>query len=185
MKRVGCALLLLGVAGAVSAQTIGAYLGAAHGRFSLRATEEINGVRVTADDSAPVWKAYVGLRFLPYMAVQLDHADLGTVTGNASVATARAEARATSLSLVLYVPLANRLDLFARAGGAYSELETGITVPGMRSLSDRHTATAPTYAAGFDVRVTPHVSLRAEWERIDGGDDIDAEQWNAGVMYSF
>lgn len=189
MKRTGCAALLLGAAGTVWGQTDafspGPYVGISAGQFTLSGTKNVDRRQITAEDRASSWKAYLGLRTSRYFGIELDYSDLGRVEAAAVTAEAWAETRAIGLTAVFYLPLGQRLSLFARGGGAYCELRAHVREAGEPVSSERFTGTAPTYAAGLDLRLAHGLSLRAEWEHIYGGDDVEAEQWNAGVKYAF
>lgn len=141
-------------------------------------------------DNRTAVRLFAGLRITPNLAVEADYADLGTLKGHALwhgvdpffqfERFTRVEARAAGLSLVGSVPLASRLELFARAGAAYAWVDydthgnafirnpggggvTSFPSPKPPNLSGN--GTVGLLALGLEHRFTDRWSVRAEWAR--------------------
>jgi opacity protein-like surface antigen len=132
------------------------------------------------DKTSTGWKAYAGLRFNRYLALEAGYADLGKATFNTTIVAAPPgtvpvppfplDASATAdgefLSGIVEVPFSQSFSLFVKAGGFrstahYTEIfsETGVT-----RLSRSTTRTDLDYGAGFRWMFSRIVGLRLEWE---------------------
>lgn len=126
------------------------------------------------------WKAYAGVRFNRFLAVEAGYADLGKATFNTTIVAAppgtvpappfplhaSATADGEFLSGILEVPFSQEFSLFLKAGGFrsttyYTEI---FTETGMTRLSRSETRTDLDYGAGFRWMFSQIVGIRLEWE---------------------
>jgi opacity protein-like surface antigen len=141
-------------------------------------------------------RAFAGMRLAPWIALEADWADMGSVLWHATrygisfppagqlraELTGQVHFRSASLSILGSLPLSEQFDAFARAGVAYTKTyyhsegtsflpqadgtQTSFRTP----VPDDSTArqTRPLLAIGAQYRAADRWSLRAEWARYFG-----------------
>ena len=174
MKSTKSALAILGFfaaaafAGSAAAQeNRGVYLGGASGVAQY--TDACQNLGVACDDRDAAWRFFGGYRFNQTFSAELGYADLGVVTGDGGVATARAETKAWDLVGLVSVPVVGGLSILGKLGAYRARVSTDVA---------GSTNTAFTYGAGLGYELG-RIGLRAEWQRYDsvgggttGRDDI-------------
>ncbi len=189
--------LSLMAAAADAADLLGLYVGGAIGESHVR----FDGLDFQENYSA--WKLLAGIRPLAWVGAEFDYMDFGrssasgqitlpVVTSPTPFAKATADAQATALYGLLYLPLPlPLLDIYGKAGVARLQSSVGATrtLPELfcqdptcrfqRSVIDVHLA----YGVGVQVKVT-HFAVRAEYERISVSSG-DPDLLSLGLSWSF
>ena len=146
------------------------------------------------DDSDTGWKAFVGFRFVKFLAIEADFIDVGGVSIAATSdgsgpdflagsvgATAKVDGyRVSALGII---PIGQRFSILARYGVFYWDATATISNGGM-------TAVAPDddsddfFGAGVAWQLKSSASLRLEYELMTV-DDTDIDTVSAGVAFRF
>lgn len=158
----------------------------------LLAQEGITG-STTVDDSDTAWKIFGGYRMNANFGLELAYMDYGTISTD-SVITAPSsgtvgidlDTTAWLLDAVGYLPVGNGFEIFGKVGVAMWNIDGSFSATGGGSSftgsadddgNDFHFGVGATYA------VTDTIGVRAEWERVNGDDNLDA--WTLGAQMSF
>jgi hypothetical protein len=136
------------------------------------------GATVSIDDRKLAGKAYAGISFNSYIALEAAYVDLNRVRTHSTAATADIagfvaavtaihpySARGGSLSALVSLPVVGGLSVFARGGGFAWHGEINAAIPGSDADSSRKTGLAGVMGAGIEFAFTKQLALRAEWER--------------------
>lgn len=195
------ALSLAILAPAAFAQS-GFYIGASSGTTKLKVEGEVQlptepPSNPTISDSDKGVRGFVGYRFGRYLALELGYADLGSFGDkyprpdlfNASPVEVNADAKATDLSVVGILPLADdRVDLYAKLGFAQWDLKVRAVDPldpafGVDSFKEDGTDTV--YGAGvrFNLLESRKLGLDLGYSRYDLGKSLT--YLSGGVSYRF
>src|SRR5689334_9909595 len=157
---------------------LGFYFGAAGGRSDLRV--------IDVGTSHPTgWTAFVGLRPISYLGAELAYIDFGSQSVQADVptglpelssVTARVDSRqrAATASALVYAPLSNLFDLYAKAGVAHMQTRVGVSIScdagsscDSFAGSGHYTQTDTRFIYGAGAQVNIHlVAIRLEYQRI-------------------
>lgn len=139
----------------------------------------------TFDDHDIALKAFGGYRFNPWLAVEVNYADLGesrlvTTIATTNPTSSGVAALTRSISgfgadVVVSAPLGDRASIFGRVGAVRSRLEARTALSGnivftngdtsQRERTVTQTETVARYGLGFDWMLGPNLGLRAEYER--------------------
>jgi hypothetical protein len=147
----------------------------------------VNGSHVHSDfdDTDTAWKAGIGYRILPWLAVEANYADLGRVNLRTSLlggdpplpAAIALERKVTGFGAdaVFSAPLAPAFAIYGRAGAFRAHLETRAALSGNivftngnvedRSRSSTLNETVARFGAGLHWRAWRGGGLHVEWER--------------------
>lgn len=186
------AACLLGANIAAAAEPNAWYVGGAVGQSSFRSdlSAQINraydgsGFTVdkagVTDNSDTGWKVYGGWQFHRNAAVELGYLDFGRATTHYEVVvpaqgTAIRDGKyrmsGVELSLVAIAPIGERASVFAKAGALASKLkysESGVDQFGApASFSADDDQVRLVWGLGGSVSLTPSVSARLEWQRVE------------------
>ncbi len=153
------------------------YLGLSVGKAQFPdACNDLNtlGVQGDCDDSDSALKIYGGSRIYENFAVEAFYSDFGSISAEGTTtdgdnATANAEVSGFGASAVGLLPLSRSIDLMAKLGMLYWDVESSSTVGGVSESND-DTGMDPTFGVGAQYTITSNVALRVEWERFDVGD---------------
>ncbi len=169
----------------------GLYIGGAAGQSKFNDIGELEracsiaGLRCPADDTDAGFKLFLGYQFGDYFAVEAGYFDLGTLNAGVNdpiLAEASFEITGGFLSLLPQVPIGDVLTLFGRVGLSAGDAELTARVP-LAGFDERESDTAAgfTFGAGGALNITPHLTLRLEWERhsFDEAFDIAGEEIDA------
>ncbi|MEF9896938.1 MAG: outer membrane beta-barrel protein [Pseudomonas sp.] len=162
-KQFVAALVVFSSVGAM-ADDRGLYLG---GGLTKVETDEH---QLSDDDNA--YKAFVGYRLNPYLALEGAWVDLGKFDGQ----YADFEGHSLQATAHLGFPIGQRIRLFASAG--VHAWDADKDVAGDSSDLDM------TYGLGVEVDVLRNIGVRLEQEVLEVG-DIDLDQTSASVYYMF
>ena len=149
------------------AERPGIYLGGAWGAYSIEESE--------LDDNDDVVRAFAGLQFSDWFAVEGSWTDFNRLDSNND----RFEADGKGLAAVFSIPLGRTSSLFAKAGNFW--WETDSSIGGVVASQD---GDDPFFGAGLRVGFNEHISLRLEIERYDVS-DIDLDTATIGLQFKF
>lgn len=151
------------------------------------------GGRGADDDSDTAWKIFGGYRLNDNFGVEATYMDYGTITADSVVtapaaATINLDADTTAwiVDAVGMLPLNDQFGLFGKLGVASWQIDssasvvvggTAASISGDDDGNDFH------FGVGANYALMGNIGLRAEWERINGDDDLDA--WTVGAQMSF
>ncbi|MFI4868512.1 MAG: outer membrane beta-barrel protein [Steroidobacterales bacterium] len=152
----------------------GPYVGAGWGRSDLH-LHNLNdvGTAVTdithsGDDDA--WKAFVGFRFAPFIALEAAYVDFGHPNDRFDTFGSNGKYHVTmtgfSPALIGTIPL-GPVELFGKAGYYFYNLDTRVDFSSGPFLESRHSRSDFLYGGGLGVTLLRHLNLRAEYERVD------------------
>lgn len=210
------ALLLVMSASAMAAEGFYVYGGAGYAKADTDLSCEsyagsAGQARLDVDEKSFGLKLAGGYRFNDWFALEGSYVYLGkaqadlTVKGHAYGADVDAKAAASMKAHVLafdavsLYPIAEKVDLFAKAsiGLGYVETKLGFsgTVDGYKvagGFSESDTRVFPKLGLGVEYQVTDKVAVRAEYERYfsvskdsDYTVDADYDLLSVGVKYTF
>jgi OmpA-OmpF porin, OOP family len=176
-------VLALGLGAGATHAMDGVYIGAGYDRAQVY---DIGGYPydLKIDDNA--WKAIVGVRPIPFFAVEANYDDLGhqsqPVLGGS--AYGHADARAFELYGVGLLPLSNAFDLYAKAGGARWQLSSSFSGDSGTLFALDSNGTSFAWGAGAQGNVGP-VGLRLEYTHFQMPDTGGAKLYTAAVVFTF
>ena len=192
MKHVlSAALAAAALAAAFAAQAqeneSGMYAGAGVGMFDVE-IDDFDDVddtidRYDSDDTA--WKAFVGWRANPYLAVELAYVNLGSPDDEILPDTnLTVETDGFAPYVVGTLPIGSWFELFAKAGYYWYDVEARVSTP-IGSVSADDSDSTFTWSAGAGVNIFERVNLRLEYEQFDfdQADDAKALWLTAGYRF--
>jgi outer membrane autotransporter protein len=118
------------------------------------------------------------------LGLEIGYTDFGTI----SVLGGETEAWAVPLTLTAGIPLGQRFNVFAKAGGVYARTDVSVSLTDSISERGSRNGWGWTYGAGATFAVTPNVAIRADFDRhkldfVGGRRDVD--MLSAGVQFRF
>lgn len=147
----------------------------------------------SVDDSDTAWKIFGGYRMNANFGLEAAYMDYGTISADSIVTAPSAgtvgidlDTTAWLLDAVGYLPLGSGFEVFGKLGVALWDIEGSVSAAGGGSSfsgsadddgSDFHFGVGASYA------LTDNIGVRAEWERVNADDDLDA--WTVGAQMSF
>jgi len=168
------AIVLLASAANVNAAW---YVGASW--LSTDATFETAFENFETDDSS--FKVYTGFTFMKYLGVEASWRDLGTHSGTFGDATLESDLEGLDLSALGRIPL-GRVTLFGKVG--YANITEDFTYnDGITTITGDNDDWELMYGVGVDIRILPHLGIRAEWEEYDV--DASLNSFSAGAWFKF
>ena len=205
-------------AGTATAAEDGFYVGAGVGYGSMSVdSQKIDRVidseldptgyfvdRSNVDDGASPWSAFVGYRFMKYVAVELGYIDLGNAdyTGivsdgldTAGRVKAQWEASGWPVTVLGIWPINNEWEVFGRVGLFMGDVKLKAkAVDGNGDMLVRGNASTNSNefigGAGVNFNFLEKWTARAEWQAMPslGNDDTGSGDWNniqASILYRF
>ncbi len=148
----------------------------------------------TVDDNDTAWKIFGGWRLKEDFGVEVAYMDYGTLAADSSLPTfpgsatfyTNMDTTAWMIDAVGILPVREGLELFGKLGVASWDTDTDIsTSPGITVLVDPFNDDGNDFHFGVGARYALYgnLGIRAEWERINADDAIDA--WTVGAQYNF
>lgn len=182
-KVLFAAILLVGGSGAAYAQLPDAYIGAGVSQARL---DNIFGSGRDFDLNNTAWKAFVGIRPLPFLGVEADYMDLGSDSRRFGFQgvdyRAHVDAHAFSAFAVGFVPLpVPFLDIFGKAGVARWTLD-GHDNSSLFALDDHGTDFA--WGGGAQAHFGA-LGLRLEYEQFNVRNTDGAKVVSFDVAWHF
>lgn len=172
------ALVLLGVTTITTANAAeqGLYLGGGVGVYTLDIDD------TSFDDNATVAKAIAGYRFSDNFAIEVDYQKLFEVEDNVLGVKAELDADAWTVSLRPILPISDVVDLYAKVGYTWYDIEARASILGV-SITDDDSDSSFSWGGGVDLNFG-NLSLRGEVARIEV-DDADLNLITIGVLVRF
>lgn len=141
----------------------GWYLGGGIGDFSADINDVNDDVNLDFDIDEDATKILGGYRFNRFLSVQGDYYDFGESSRAINLLNARSDAKGFAPSIVGTLPLGPVVELFARAGILFYDLEVDLDSSRVVDETDDD----PVYAAGIGFTVGERFNIKAEYEVID------------------
>ncbi len=174
--------MLAGAAGVAHADDNGVYVGAGATEVELN---DIYGADLHLHHPVPTWIA--GYRFLDFLGVEVNYADLGaedaTLVSADSTGYAHAAAKEYSAFAVGYLPLPLG-DLFAKAGMMHYELASNAELGGVPLYSLDHSGAEFVWGLGGEMHFGPFAP-RLEWQRSNVPYSGGLNLWTVGLTFTF
>jgi opacity protein-like surface antigen len=185
---IHAALLLAGLAAAAGAQAqdneSGVYAGAGVGSFDVEIDDfdDIDETvdRYDSDDTA--WKAFVGWRANPWLALEVAYVNLGSPDDEILPGTRlTVETDGFAPYVVGTLPIGDWFEVFAKAGYYWYDVEARISSP-IGSASEDDSDSTFTWSAGLGLNVFERVNVRLEYEQFDFDQTDDSRAlWLTGA----
>jgi opacity protein-like surface antigen len=180
------ALAALAAAANAKAQdnTSGFYAGGGVGSFDVE-IDDFDDVdetidRYDSDDTA--WKAFVGWRANPYLALELAYVNLGSPDDEIAPDTRlTVETDGFAPYVVGTFPIGDWFEVFGKAGYYFYDVEARVSSP-LGDASESESNETFTWSAGLGVNVFERVNVRLEYEQFDFDEADDASAlWLTGA----
>jgi OmpA-OmpF porin, OOP family len=173
ITAVLAAASLAGAAGAQAQENEqGFYAGAGVGSFNLDIDDpddvEETIDRYSSDDTA--WKAFVGYRFNPFLAVEGAYVNLGSpddIIATPPDTKLTVETDGFAPYVVGTLPIGDTFEAFAKVGYYWYDINSRLTQPGVVIASDSTSDSTFTWSAGFGMNLFDRLNLRLEYEQFD------------------
>lgn len=169
MKRctLAVALLAFGATPSFADNDSGLYLGLGVGQFNVK-IDDVSDVTTTVenfDSDDTTYKAFVGWRFMPYLAVELAYLDLGKPEDTIENVKVETEISGIAPYVIGTLPL-GPVELFAKVGYYFYDVK----VNGQSLVSVDDSNEDLLYGAGVGITLFEHLHARLEYEVIDISD---------------
>lgn len=160
-----------------NAADTGLYLGGGVGAYSLDIDD------TSFDDGAAVGKILAGYRLHPNLAVEADYQRLFKAKDDILGVKAEVDADAWTVALRPTLPLTDFIDLYAKVGYTWYDVETKASLLGVPAINDSDSDSDFSWGGGVDLNFG-NLSLRGELARIEVN-DADLNLLTAGVVFRF
>lgn len=194
--------LVLG-SGAAFAENSGWYAGLGVGQSSVdvsggeidadAAAEGLTTTTSSVDDNDTAWKVFGGYRLMENFGIEAAYMDYGTITADstmtapvAGVINTDMDTTAWIVDVVGILPVGNGFELFGKLGVAMWDIDassSGAVGGSVLNTSVDDDGNDFHFGVGASYALTDNLGIRAEWERINGDDDLDA--WTLGAQFNF
>jgi opacity protein-like surface antigen len=138
----------------------------------------------TCDNRDTAWKVYAGGKFNRYFGMEFGYNDLGKVDQSGG----RTKAFAANVTFTAGVPLGDRVDIFAKGGGAYGRTDIS-SDPSLGLATGTKSNFEGTYGVGASYAITHNWQVRADWDRFNldfvGQGKQNVDMATASVQYRF
>lgn len=174
--------LTTGIAAAApaSAADLGPYIGAGAGIYTLSLDDD---EFEDFDDNAAFGRVFGGVRLTDHLAIEGDYQRLAKTKDNLLGADVELDGTAWGVSIRPILPITEFIDLYARAGWTWYDVEATATVLGT-SASVTGNDSDFTWGGGIDINLGQSLSLRGDFSRIEI-EDTDLNLISAGVFFRF
>jgi OOP family OmpA-OmpF porin len=190
MAVIGCLLVALASGAQAEEKQTGLYAGFGIGQG--RYLDFCSGLDISCHESGVAGKAYIGYRFLPYLAAETGFTYFGKARAHVASVEGEEEGWGIPINAVGILPLADdKLWLIAKAGGVYWNARSRISVQGDEFFRFTDHGVSFTYGGGVQYNFTDRLSARAEYEVFhDLGNQFfltrgDIRMWSAGLVWRF
>ena len=191
------ALLSIAAPAAYAGSSGGLYIGALAGAASSDDWDRIvgNANGIIGTDATAATSGSLGLsgalgyRLSPGLAVEVSYVDGGTSDVEFATVPALIEIhkRHAAISVLGILPVSEGIELYGRLGVAHWEMETDLTLAGVKS-SDTISGNDLTYGAGLASELVSQLDLLADYQRIKmkvPSGNLSADYYLAGLRYRF
>jgi opacity protein-like surface antigen len=159
----------------------GFYLGGGVGQFNLKLddVDQTDDAIERLDDNDTAWKAFVGYRFAPFLALEVAYVDFGRPSdraeANGSGGDFSASLSGFEPSIVGTIPV-GPLELFGKVGYLFYDVDASVDLDNGPGFSSSSSEQDFTYGGGVGMTFFSHLNARLEYQRIDSSviDDADA-----------
>jgi opacity protein-like surface antigen len=162
----------------------GLYLGAGVGQFNVQIDDidQTDDAIERLDDDDNSWKAFVGYRLNPYIALEAAYIDFGNVSSSRTGASGssgdfRVKLKGFAPYVIGTLPL-GPVELFAKIGYYFYDVDLRIDIddPLQPDVDSSKSNEDLLYGGGIGATFIQHLNVRLEYERIksDVIDDADA-----------
>ncbi len=136
--------------------------------------------RYDSDDTA--WKAFVGWRANPYLALELAYVNLGSPDDEIAPDTRlTVETDGFAPYVVGTIPIGDWFEVFGKAGYYFYDVEARLSSP-LGDASESESNETFTWSAGLGLNVFERVNVRLEYEQFDFDEADDASAlWLTGA----
>jgi OOP family OmpA-OmpF porin len=192
MKLTVAALAALGVVSwpALAAEDSGFYVGVGIGEASIESDrvtlDEDLSFKFDASDTA--FKIFGGWRLNPYIAFELDYADLGTATDKFRFSDTTTDITVNAdISVTAWVPYVvgtwpiGIFELSAKAGYAFWDADFKASASGVPSEKGNDSGEDFAYGIGAGVTFLQHFNAKLEYEVMDVSDADVTAWWITGA----
>ena len=130
------------------------------------------------------FKIFGGYRWQDVVGIEAQYVDLGEMDDRINGIEARAKVQNLDLFLVGALPIRS-LELFGKAGIAYSDIETVAESGGTEDPLDEEDGVDLAYGIGAAFRIRTYLSFRAEIERfeISGTDKVELVSFGLDIRF--
>ena len=170
------ALSLSALSLSANATDNGLYLGGGVGAYTLDIDD------TDFDDGATVAKVFAGYRLHPNLAIEADYQKLFEASDDILGVNAEVDADAWTVALRPTLPLTDFVDLYAKVGYTWYDVETKASLLGVSTTLDESDSDF-SWGGGVDFNFG-NLSLRGELSRIEVN-DADLNLLTAGVVFRF
>ncbi|MEZ9595593.1 outer membrane beta-barrel protein [Shewanella sp. 10N.261.52.F9] len=159
------------------------YLGARGGFSEFQGACAKNAI--DCDDNSMGYGLYGGYQFNDWFALEGGVTNYGTISALYQGGYTKANMSGTDLSAKFSYGLTDRVTLYGRLGGTYQYIDRETSWTG----DSKPSGWGLTTAVGLDYKLTERLSVRAEYQFIDGANDnrasSDAYFGSIGLTYRF
>ncbi len=178
------AALAAAPAGAAQDNDSGFYAGGGVGSFDVEIDDfdDVDDTFDAYDSDDTAWKAFVGWRASPNLALELAYVNLGSPDDQILPDTdLTIETDGFAPYIVGTIPIGDWFELFAKAGYYWYDVETRISTP-LGSISEDDSDSTFTWSAGLGVNVFERLNVRLEYEQFDFDQADDSQAlWLTGA----
>ena len=135
------------------------------------------------DKKDTAWKVYAGGSVNDILGFEAGYTDFGKIRASGG----DTKAWAGSLSLLAGIPIGDRANVFAKAGGVYGKTDVRASTTALVRTGDE-TGWGYTWGFGGALGITRNVQLRIDWDRYKldfAGGRRDVDLLSAGVQLRF
>lgn len=164
----------------------GFYAGAGVGQFNVKIDDvsDLDAAIEKLDDSDTSWKAFVGWRFAPFIAAELDYIDFGNpgdkFSGNLVSGNANLSLDGVAPYVIGTIPL-GIFEIFGKVGYLFYNVDVEANLNNQRfKTSDSKEDLI--YGVGLGLTLFEHLNVRLEYEQIDVSElDTSDALWLSGA----
>jgi opacity protein-like surface antigen len=164
-----CLLLL------VPAAWAGAYVGASVGQ------SDASSAGVGEDETS--WKIVGGYTFMKFVGVEGSYRNMGSTDVTFGSTSVGLDVSSMDVFGVGILPIGRTVELFAKAGFAFIDLEASVSDPNFGSMSATDSENEIAYGVGANFKVGSKVAIRAEYEGFNTTENIDMV--SMGAVFRF
>lgn len=154
------------------------YLGASAAKTDL----ELDELGASFDASDTTYKAFVGVRFVRWFAIEGGYVDFGNVNDVDNGIDLSVDATAWDGFVVGVLPIGDHFEIFAKYGLFW--WDRNAEASGIVTEEESDNGSNPVYGAGLAI-TWEHFAIRAEYERYEMDDVENLNQTSAGIEFRF
>jgi opacity protein-like surface antigen len=164
-----CLLLLM------PASWAGAYVGASLGQ------SDASSAGYGSDETS--WKIVGGYTFMKFVGVEGSYRNMGSTDQTVGTTNIGVDVSSVDVWGVGILPLGRTVELFAKAGYAFIDVEASVSDPQFGSVSGSDSENELGYGAGINFKVGSKIAVRAEYEAFNTEESVDMV--SMGAVFRF